>query len=131
MGPALADALPGIVRMQDEPVADPAAIATFFICQFAARFVKVVLTGEGSDELLGGYPRYGWLRLGEQLRRWPGATSAAAALLRALPGDVRNGRLPRRMGTLVGSTSLLRRHRRHAAGAGRGARLGGGRPEAG
>jgi asparagine synthase (glutamine-hydrolysing) len=110
MGPALADALPGIVRMQDEPVADPAAIATFFICQFAARFVKVVLTGEGSDELLGGYPRYGWLRLGEQLRRWPGATSAAAALLRALPGDVRNGRLPRRMGTLVGSTSLLRRH---------------------
>jgi asparagine synthase (glutamine-hydrolysing) len=91
-------------------VADPAAIATFFICQFAARFVKVVLTGEGSDELLGGYPRYGWLRLGEQLRRWPGATSAAAALLRALPGDVRNGRLPRRMGTLVGSTSLLRRH---------------------
>ena len=41
---------------------------------FAARSVKVVLTGEGGDELLGGYPRYAWLRLGEQLRRWPGAT---------------------------------------------------------
>jgi asparagine synthase (glutamine-hydrolysing) len=110
MGPALADALPGIVRMQDEPLADPAAIATFFICQFAARFVKVVLTGEGADEVLGGYPRYGWLRVGERLRRWPGATSAAATLLRGLPHGVRDARIARRMSTLLGSASLVRRH---------------------
>ena len=110
MEPALADALPGIVAMQDEPVADPAAIPTFFVCRLAARFVKVVLTGEGGDELLGGYPRYGWLRLGERLRRWPGGTSAAAALLRVLPHDVRVGRIARRMSTLVGDASLLQRH---------------------
>jgi asparagine synthase (glutamine-hydrolysing) len=110
MGPALADALPGLVRMQDEPLADPAAIPTFYICQFAARFVKVVLTGEGGDELLGGYPRYAWLRLGEQLRRWPGATSAASALLSVMPRDVRSGRIGRRVGALVGRAPLLERH---------------------
>ena len=110
MGPTLAHALPGIVRMQDEPLADPAAIPTFYICQFAARFVKVVLTGEGGDELLGGYPRYGWLRLGEQLRGWPRVTSAASALLGAMPRGVRAGRVARRVGTLVGSASLLERH---------------------
>jgi asparagine synthase (glutamine-hydrolysing) len=110
MEPSLADALPGIVAMQDEPLADPAAIPTFFICRLAARFVKVVLTGEGGDELLGGYPRYGWLRLGERLRRWPGGTAVAAALLRALPRDVRTRRIARRLSALVGEASLLQRH---------------------
>ena len=110
MGPALADALPDIVRMQDEPVADPAAVPTFFICKFAARSVKVVLTGEGGDELLGGYPRYGWLRLGERLRRRPGLTAATAALLRALPRELAGGRVGRRLGTLVGTAPLEDRH---------------------
>jgi asparagine synthase (glutamine-hydrolysing) len=110
MEPALADALPGIVTMQDEPLADPAAIPTFFICRLAARFVKVVLTGEGGDELLGGYPRYAWLRLGERLRRWPGGTAAAAAVLSALPREVRARRIPHRLSALVGEASLLRRH---------------------
>ena len=72
--------------------------------------MKVVLTGEGADELLGGYPRYAWLRLGEQLRRWPGATSAASALLGAMPRDVRSGRVGRRVGALVGRAPLLERH---------------------
>jgi asparagine synthase (glutamine-hydrolysing) len=110
MGPALADALPDIVRMQDEPVADPAAVPTFFICKFASRSVRVVLTGEGGDELLGGYPRYGWLRLGERLRRRPGLTAAAAALLRALPRELSGGRAIRRLGTLVGTAPLAERH---------------------
>ena len=56
VGHEIADALPKIVGFQDEPIADPAAIPTYFVCQFAARSVKVVLTGEGGDELLGGYP---------------------------------------------------------------------------
>jgi asparagine synthase (glutamine-hydrolysing) len=110
MGPGLADALPGIVRMQDEPVGDPAAIPTFYVCRFAARTVKVVLTGEGGDELLGGYPRYGWLRLGERLRGWPGLTPAAGWLLRALPGRARDSRVLLRVSVLAGEAPLQDRH---------------------
>jgi asparagine synthase (glutamine-hydrolysing) len=53
----------------DEPVADPAALPTHLICEFARRHVTVVLTGEGGDELFGGYPRYAWFGLAERLKR--------------------------------------------------------------
>jgi asparagine synthase (glutamine-hydrolysing) len=42
----------------DEPLADPSAIALFFVCQKAAEYVKVVLSGEGADEIFGGYNVY-------------------------------------------------------------------------
>ncbi len=42
----------------DEPLADPAAVALFFVCQLAAQKVKVVLSGEGADEIFGGYNIY-------------------------------------------------------------------------
>lgn len=42
----------------DEPVADPSAIGLFFLAREAAKHVKVVLSGEGSDELFGGYNIY-------------------------------------------------------------------------
>jgi len=53
----------------DEPVADPAALPTYLICRFARQHVPVVLTGEGGDELLGGYPRYAWFALAKRLQR--------------------------------------------------------------
>jgi asparagine synthase (glutamine-hydrolysing) len=53
-----ADALPRIVAAMDEPLADYAALPTYLIARFAARHVKVVLTGEGADELFAGYRRY-------------------------------------------------------------------------
>jgi asparagine synthase (glutamine-hydrolysing) len=53
-----ADILPGLVEKMDEPLADYAALPTFLISRFAARHVKVVLTGEGADELFAGYRRY-------------------------------------------------------------------------
>jgi len=109
MEPTLADTLPHIVRMQDEPLGDPAAIPTFFVCRLAARTVKVVLTGEGGDEVLGGYPRYGWLRLGERLRGWPGVTKASG-MIQGLPPAVRNGRALRRVSALVGTAPLEDRH---------------------
>lgn len=52
------DALSDIMYYMDEPVADPAAIALYFLSQEAAKKVKVVLSGEGSDELFGGYNIY-------------------------------------------------------------------------
>ncbi len=51
-------ALPKIVWHFDEPVADPSAVALYFLAKEARKHVKVVLSGEGSDELFGGYNIY-------------------------------------------------------------------------
>ena len=51
-------ALPQIVWYLDEPVADPALVPLFFIAREARKHVKVVLSGEGADELFGGYTIY-------------------------------------------------------------------------
>ena len=50
--------LPKIQYHMDEPLADPAAVALFFVCKLAAEKVKVVLSGEGADEIFGGYNIY-------------------------------------------------------------------------
>lgn len=42
----------------DEPLADPAAVALYFVCKLASERVKVVLSGEGADEIFGGYNIY-------------------------------------------------------------------------
>jgi asparagine synthase (glutamine-hydrolysing) len=51
-------ALPRLVWHEDEPLAHPSSVALNFVSQLAAAHVKVVLTGEGSDETLAGYGRY-------------------------------------------------------------------------
>lgn len=51
-------ALPEIVWYLDEPVADPALVPLYFIAKEARKHVKVVLSGEGADELFGGYTIY-------------------------------------------------------------------------
>ena len=50
--------LPKIQYHMDEPLADPAAIALFFVCRLASKSVKVCLSGEGADEIFGGYTIY-------------------------------------------------------------------------
>ncbi|MGE0778873.1 asparagine synthase (glutamine-hydrolyzing) [Mycolicibacterium sp.] len=52
------ETLPEIVWYLDEPVADPALVPLFFIAREARKHVKVVLSGEGADELFGGYTIY-------------------------------------------------------------------------
>ncbi len=49
---------PTIQYHMDEPLADPAAVALFFVCKLASEQVKVVLSGEGADEIFGGYNIY-------------------------------------------------------------------------
>ena len=51
-------ALPRLVWHEDEPLAHPSSVALYFVSLLASQHVKVVLTGEGSDELLAGYGRY-------------------------------------------------------------------------
>jgi len=82
-------ALPRIVACVDDPVADYAIIPTWFLAREAARDVKVVLSGEGGDELFAGYGRYRRV-----MRPW-----------------WRGGRAPYRQGALAG-LGVLRPGRR-------------------
>lgn len=50
--------LPLIQYHMDEPLADPSAVALYFVCNLASQSVKVVLSGEGADEIFGGYNVY-------------------------------------------------------------------------
>ncbi|HEY2962932.1 MAG TPA: asparagine synthase (glutamine-hydrolyzing) [Pyrinomonadaceae bacterium] len=52
------NALPNLIWHEDEPLAHPSSVALYFVSQLASQHVKVVLTGEGSDELMAGYARY-------------------------------------------------------------------------
>lgn len=52
------EVLPTVQYHMDEPLADPAAVALYFVSQLASEHVKVVLSGEGADELFGGYNIY-------------------------------------------------------------------------
>jgi asparagine synthase (glutamine-hydrolysing) len=52
------DSLPKLIWHEDEPVVWPSSVALYFVARLARERVKVVLTGEGSDETLAGYTRY-------------------------------------------------------------------------
>src|SRR5207302_1314359 len=52
------DALPRLIRHEDEPIAFTSSVPLYFVSRLAAEDVKVVLTGEGADELFLGYHRY-------------------------------------------------------------------------
>ncbi len=52
------DSLPNLIWHEDEPVVWPSSVALYFVARLASQHVKVVLTGEGADETLGGYSRY-------------------------------------------------------------------------
>lgn len=84
------EAFPKIMYHMDEPLADPSAIALYFVAQIASEDVKVVLSGEGADELFGGYNTYkeeidqAWyMKIPYPLRR---AASAIAGLLPEVRG---------------------------------------------
>ena len=83
-------AFPDIMYHMDEPLADPSAIALYFVAETAARQVKVVTSGEGADELFGGYLTYReeidqhwYMKIPYPLRK---AASVLAGLFPEFPG---------------------------------------------
>jgi asparagine synthase (glutamine-hydrolysing) len=88
--------LPQIVWHLDDPMADAAAVGLWFVAREARRHVKVVLSGEGADELFGGYRVYyqpGVVRAATRLG--PGRSIAAAMADRIPPGQKGKGLLER------------------------------------
>ena len=80
------EAVPKVLYYMDEPLADPSAVALYFLSKEAAKDVKVVMSGEGSDEFFGGYRIYcepGSLRGYQRLPK--GLRAALAKLALHLP----------------------------------------------
>jgi len=83
-------ALPRLVWHEDEPIAHPSSVPLYFVSRLAREHVTVVLTGEGSDELLAGYGKYpralwNW-RLGGAYSRVVPAALRSAVADRVVPG---------------------------------------------
>ncbi|HEX5128764.1 MAG TPA: asparagine synthase (glutamine-hydrolyzing) [Usitatibacter sp.] len=67
----LIEHLPKLVSFRDAPVTEPSDIPIYMLATEASRTVKMVLTGEGSDELLGGYPKHVYERFVPSYQRVP------------------------------------------------------------
>jgi asparagine synthase (glutamine-hydrolysing) len=96
------NALPKLVWHEDEPISWPSSVSLFFVARLAAEQVKVVLTGEGSDELFGGYARYRFYQLNQQ---WMNA-------YRGVPKGIRTG-IRNILSTQPGLSASLRRKLGH------------------
>ena len=78
--------LPNIVRFLEEPIAASSVVPMYFVCQRARQDVKVVLLGQGPDELFGGYKRHLGVHYGARWRGLPKSFQAlTAALVNKLP----------------------------------------------
>ena len=61
-----------IVQAYDEPFSDPSQIPTYLLCKFAKKKITVALSGDGADELFGGYPRYkNILNIWRKIEKYP------------------------------------------------------------
>jgi len=89
-GPALERAFDVVTCSLAEPMGDPAILPTFLLAEAAREHVKVVLSGEGADELFGGYPTYLGHKAAGLYRRIPGRAALAGLVnwLPASPGKV-------------------------------------------
>jgi asparagine synthase (glutamine-hydrolysing) len=93
IGPEIADLMPEVAWHLDDPIADPAAILTLIICRAARPDVKVLLSGQGSDEIFGGYRIHMFDRIARRLAPMPEPVlSGSVAALRGMAHAA--GKLP-------------------------------------
>ena len=105
----LVERLPELVAFRDGPVSEPSDIPIYLLAREAARSVKMVLTGEGSDELLGGYPKHIAERFAPGYQWLPGSLRhrLIEPLTRALPYAAR------RLKTAVAALGIEDRRERY------------------
>ncbi|MGH8314084.1 MAG: asparagine synthase (glutamine-hydrolyzing) [Steroidobacterales bacterium] len=105
----IVERLPHLVAFRDAPVSEPSDIPIYMLAREAARSVKMVLTGEGSDELLGGYPKHIAERLATRYQQLPRLVRSGLIepLARALPYAAR------RIKTVVTNLNLEDRRERY------------------
>jgi asparagine synthase (glutamine-hydrolysing) len=96
------NALPRLIWHEDEPITWPSSVSLYFVSKLAREHVTVVLTGEGSDEMFGGYARY---RHYANNQRW-------LRFYRLLPGPFRTA-IRNRVATTPILSSTLRRKLQH------------------
>lgn len=121
------DYLPDLIRYRDAPVAEPSDIPIYLLSREARKSVKMVLTGEGSDEFLGGYPKHVFERFAPHYARLPGwaRTGVLEPTVHSLPYAFRRvktairslgvDRWDERMATWFGATTPRERARLCAA----------------
>lgn len=90
IGPESFQDIQRIVGFFDEPMADPASLPLFYLSQSTSKYVKVVLVGDGADELLAGYDQHRFIDLHSRIRRiTPNRLrSSGAYLVRLTPSRV-------------------------------------------
>lgn len=103
IGPADLDALPNIVWHSEELTADSSMLAVYRLAERARKEVTVVLTGDGADELFGGYPTYLATRLAGWYRRVPRPVRdrVVRPVVALLPVSERKGSLESRLRRFV------------------------------
>ena len=90
----LMEHLPKLVAYRDAPVSEPSDIPIYMLAKEASRSVKMVITGEGSDEILGGYPKHVFERFASGYQILPGVVRnhLIAPLTQSLPYDFRRAK---------------------------------------
>lgn len=77
----------------DQPIADQATVATHMVASLARQHVKMVLTGEGGDELFAGYARYEGEQFSPWTRHWPGIVGKSVRRAAAILPGMRRGKI--------------------------------------
>lgn len=106
---AIAETVPGLLAAIDQPIADQALVPLHAVSRFARRDVKVVIGGEGADEIFGGYPRYRSFRLATRLGRLV-PPFVTAEVVEAVVGRTDRGARGRRLAHVLAAPSAAARN---------------------